>query len=148
MKEGRFEILEGNPRSVSVKKSKLFVTAGHQLGSDFLGHPPGETCRAGHINGHRDHAAENATEEGGHPGGAVLTPDQDTLALPDPTRAQFRGETRRQIREALVGRRLFAQPLAADDGDLLSVPAKVLDQGGEVRPVHWRFEVGGHGSDS
>jgi hypothetical protein len=88
----------------------------------------GEGFGAGHVDRHRDYAAENASKKRSDPRRAIFAPDQDAVAFDDSSFFQERGEAAAHFGEGFIGGYLFAQAVPGDDGDLVAVPLEVVDE--------------------
>ena len=110
------------------KGAQLFPASSNQCRFDLLRHAMSKALGTGEIDWHRNHAAQNASEECGDPGRTVFAPDQNPVALDDSTRVQFSRESSSQIGEVFISANLFAQTTAADDGNLITMPFEILDQ--------------------
>ena len=67
--------------------------AHRQFGIDVGGHASGKFGGAVGVERNGQHAAQQAAVKGGNPLRAVLSPDQDAVALDDASRGQKRSET-------------------------------------------------------
>ena len=98
-----------------------------QLGIDLFGDALREVGGGNFVDGNDDGAAQEASEEGGNPFGAVLAPDQDLVALADAARFKLAGEAVRRAQHFAIAPALRAISAAMDVSGLAGVAAKIVE---------------------
>src|SRR5208282_6522337 len=78
------------------------------------------------VDRDNDHSAQQASEKGNHPLGAVLTPDEDLVALGDLARVELAREAMRVSQHLTVRPALRAIAAMMDVGNLAGVAAEVV----------------------
>ena len=101
--------------------------ANAELGVHLLRDTLGEIGGRDLVDGHHDGAAQQASEKGNHPLGAVLAPEDDLVALADAALFQLAREAIRIAQHIAVGPSLHAITAMVNVGHLASVAAEVIE---------------------
>src|SRR6185437_15344701 len=111
-----------------IELSQQQQIAHRQLWLHIRGYPRGKIRASRRIEWHRQHAAQHAAIEGGHPFRAVVGPQQKALTPDDSASLQQRREPARDPRQPGITGRVPAVAHVMHYGSSAAVAAKVVEQ--------------------